>query len=145
MKDISDINKSAWIRLMAKVIVVKNDDDDTDSGSGYYAFLTSARAQAKLAELQQSAPDSQPRILSSVVLDEAVKAPKAGTILFVFEHEADSEMVFLCAATRAAAQCGLDKYYKGGAESYDLDHPLQVTPNGPGQYFHLVIQTFCVR
>ena len=52
-----------------------------------------------------------------------------GTTLFIFEHEADSEMVFLRAATRAAAQRGLDECYahKGGAENYDLDKPSQVT------------------
>ena len=112
-----------------KLYLVKNDDEDTDSGSGYYACLTKKGAQAKLQELQQSAPDSQPRILSSVTLDGALQAPQVGTTLYIFEHEADSEMVFLCAATRAAAQRGLDEAYahKGGAENYDLDHPLQVT------------------
>lgn len=108
--------------------MVKNDDDALDSGSGYWAFLTSEGAQTKLHQLEQAAPDSQPRILSSVVLDEALLPPAVGTTLYIFEHEADSEMVFLCAATRAAAQHGLDKYYghKGGAECYDLSHPLQV-------------------
>ena len=107
--------------------MVKSDDDT--AGSGYWAFLTSEGAEAKLLQLEQAAPDSQPRILSSVAIDEALQAPKVGTVLYVFEHEADSEMVFLCAATRAAAQRGLDKYYghKGGAECYDLIHPLQVT------------------
>ncbi len=111
------------------LFMVKNDDDDTDSGSGYWAFTTSAGAQAKLLELQQSTPDSQPRVLSSVTLDEALQAPQAGTTLYLFEHEADSEMVFLCAAKRAAAKRALDTYYahKGGSECYDLDHPQQVT------------------
>ena len=112
------------------LFMVTNDDDDTDTGSGYWAFTTSAGAQAKLLELQQSSPDSQPRALPSVTLDEALQqAPQAGTTLYLFENEADSEMVFLCAASRAAAKRALDTYYahKGGSENYDLDHPQQVT------------------
>ncbi len=111
-----------------KLYIVKSDESD-DSDGGYWAFLASKGAQAKLLQLQQASPDSQPRLLTSVVLDEALPALKAGTTLYVFEHEADSEMVFLCASTRAAAQAGLDKYYKnkGGSECYDLDSPLQVT------------------
>ena len=110
-----------------KLFIVKSDDDGDDTG--YWAFLTSKGAQDKLAELLKTSPDSQPRILSSVTLDGAVKSLVVGTTLYIFEHEADSEMVFLCAASRSAAESGLNNYYahKGGAEVYDLDHPLQVT------------------
>ena len=109
-----------------KIFIVKS-DAHLGVHDHYWAFLTSKRAQAKLLQLQQSFPASEPRLLSSVVLDDALPAPKAGTTLYIFESEADSETVFLCASTRAAAQAGLDNFCEGGSESYDLDHPLQVT------------------
>ena len=109
-----------------KVFVLKSEDDAAETGSAYRVFRT--RKAAQEAE-KQLAPDTRPRVLSSVTLDEALSAMPVGIKVYLFESEADSEMVFLCAATRAAAVAGLDLYYghKGGSENYDLDHPITAT------------------
>ena len=72
-------------------------------------------------------------MLESVVVDEELPVdPPLGTKLFIFEHEADSEMVIVCEATKAAATKCLDEYYasKGGSEAYDLDDPMVVVVEG---------------
>jgi hypothetical protein len=109
-----------------KIFVLKSEDDDAESGSAYRVFRTLKAAQAAEAQLAQ---DTQPRVLASVTLDKALQAILPGTMLYIFESEVDSEMVFLCAATRAAAEAGLNLYcgHKGGAENYDLDHPITAT------------------
>ena len=70
-------------------------------------------------------------MLESVVVDEALPLDlPLGTKLFLFESEADSEMVILCEASRAAAKLCLDEYCKDGSEAYDLDDPLVVVVEG---------------
>ena len=80
---------------------------------------------------QAREPELCPRILkdSDVLVDKALAPPSVGAELYVFEHEADAEMVIVCAAMRSAAETCLDKYYahKGGSEAYDLDDALKVT------------------
>ena len=74
-------------------------------------------------------------MLESVFVDEALPLDlPLGTKLFLFENEADPEMVLVCEASKAAATTCLDEVYshKGGSEAYDLNDPMVVTVEGPG-------------
>ena len=131
--------------------------DSSKPRSGYLAYKTAAVAAAECAKMkvrgsllparalvpffkahpfpptltQARKPKVHPRVLESVVVDEALPLDlPLGTKLFLFESEADSEMVILCEGSRAAAKLCLDEYCKDGSEAYDLDDPLVVVVEG---------------
>ena len=97
--------------------------------AGTRSFLQALPFPPTLTQARK--PKVHPRVLESVVVDEALPLDlPLGTKLFLFESEADSEMVILCEGSRAAAKLCLDEYCKDGSEAYDLDDPLVVVVEG---------------